>query len=281
MLEEFDVIASAPASGPYAMSESQMNLIISNEPYSNPGYLVYVISSYELAYGDIYNEYSDILQSPYDTIVVPYFNGNNTTLSMDSLNPLLPTQVQDLMQPDYYADLISNENNPLFLALVDNDNYNWVAERPITMYYCTEDEQVTFQNSLTALEYMTDNGAENVEAINSGPFSHSDCVLPALTNIYNLFQSLRTPCTTTGIKENELISSIYPNPTTSSLTVLTTESFDKYELLNTLGQVVISGNNSLQIKQLELNLGDLKNGVYYLRLIGSNNNFVSKSIIKM
>lgn len=281
MLEEFNVIASAPASGPYALSESQMNLIISNEPYSNPGYLVYTMSSYEMVYGDIYNEYIDILQSPYDVIVVPFFDGNNTTLYMDDLNPLLPNQVQDLMQPDYYADLIANENHPLRLALIDNDNYNWVPERPITMYYCTEDEQVTFENSLTALDYMTTNGAENVEAINAGPFSHGDCILPAMTGIWNLFQSLKTPCTLTGIEENQIISSIYPNPVQNNLSIVTTEISDRYELLNAMGQVVLIGTNANTNLQFKLDVSDLKNGVYFLRLYKGSNYFTSRAILKM
>ena len=281
MLEEFNVIASAPASGPYALSESQMNLIISNEPYSNPGYLVYTMSSYEMVYGDIYNEYIDILQSPYDVIVVHFFDGNNTTLYMDDLNPLLPNQVQDLMQPDYYADLIANENHPLRLALIDNDNYNWVPERPITMYYCTEDEQVTFENSLTALDYMTTNGAENVEAINAGPFSHGDCILPAMTGIWNLFQSLKTPCTLTGIEENQIISSIYPNPVQNNLSIVTTEISDRYELLNAMGQVVLIGTNSNTNLQFKLDVSDLKNGVYFLRLYKGSNYFTSRAILKM
>lgn len=281
MLEEFNVIASAPASGPYALSESQMNLIISNEPYSNPGYLVYTMSSYEMVYGDIYNEYIDILQSPYDVIVVPFFDGNNTTLYMDDLNPLLPNQVQDLMQPDYYADLIANENHPLRLALIDNDNYNWVPERPITMYYCTEDEQVTFENSLTALDYMTTNGAENVEAINAGPFSHGDCILPAMTGIWNLFQSLKTPCTLTGIEENQIISSIYPNPVQNNLSIVTTKISDRYELLNAMGQVVLIGTNANTNLQFKLDVSDLKNGVYFLRLYKGSNYFTSRAILKM
>lgn len=281
LLEEFDVIISAPASGPYAMSESQMDMILSNESYSNPGYLVYTISSYELVYGNIYDEYSDILQSPYDTIVVPFFDGNNTTLYMSDLNPLLPEQVQDLMQPDYFADLVENENNPLHLALVDNDNFNWVPERPITMYYCTEDEQVTFENTLKALDYMTTNGAENVEAINSGPFSHGDCILPSMTSVYDLFQSLKTPCTLTGIEENQIITSIYPNPVHDHLTIVTTDIPERYELLNALGQIILNGTLSSNSGQFELNVSDLENGVYFLRLFKGGSYFTSKSILKM
>lgn len=280
LLEEFNVIASAPASGPYALSESQIDLIISNEPYTNPGYLVYTISSYELVYGNIYDEYIDVLQSPYDTIVVPFFDGNNTTYYMSDLNPLLPQQIQELMQPDYYNNLISNDNHPLRLALIDNDNYNWVPERPITMYYCTQDEQVTYENSLKALDYMTTNGAENVEAINVGPFSHGDCVLPALTEIWNLFQSLKTPCTTTEIEDIYIISSIFPNPVHDNLTVLTTETIDHYELYNAMGQVVQSRTNSNNNNQIDIDVSDLKNGVYFLRLYKGDSYFNSKSIHK-
>ena len=281
LLEEFNVIASAPASGPYALSESQIDLILSDEPYSNPGYLVYTIYSYELAYCNIYNEYSDILQSPYDTIVVPFFDGNNTTLYMSDLNPLLPDLAQDLMQPDYYADIVANENNPLRLALVDNDNYNWVPQRPITMYYCTEDEQVTFENSIKAFDYMTTNGAENVDTVNAGPFSHGDCVLPAMTSIYDLFQSLKTPCTLTEIEENQIITSIYPNPVHHHLTIVTTEKSDRYELLNALGQVILNGTPSSNSGQFKLDVSDLENGIYFLRLYKGNSYFTSKSILKM
>jgi len=281
MLEEFDVVASAPASGPYAMSASQMDLILSNEPYTNPGYLVYVLSSYQLVYNNIYTTYSDVLQSPYDTIVVPYFNGDNISLSMDDLNPLLPQQVQDLVQPAYYSDLVNNDSNTLRLDLMANDNYNWVPIRPITMYYCTEDEQVSFDNTLTALDYMTENGAQNVSAINAGPFTHGGCVIPALTGIFNLFQSLRTSCTVTGIESYEIISGMYPNPVRSNLTVVTNEIADRYELISSLGQVIQKGNNPSNSTQFDLDLSSLESGIYYLRIFREKTIFTSRAIVKM
>ena len=149
------------------------------------------------------------------------------------------------------------------------------------MYYCTEDEQVTFENSIKAFDYMTTNGAENVDTVNAGPFSHGECVLPSMTGIYNLFQSLKTPCTITGIKENQIISSIYPNPVRNNLTVVTTEIPDRYELINALGQVIIYGTVSNNNRQFDLNVSDLENGVYFLRLYKGDGYFMSKSILKM
>ena len=95
--EEFNVLGSAPCSGPYEMSGAMADTILSPFPYSNPGYLVYLLSSYQMVYGNLYTSYSDILNSPYDTIVPPYFDGNNTTLGMGSLNSLLSGYVDTLM----------------------------------------------------------------------------------------------------------------------------------------------------------------------------------------
>ena len=57
---------------------------------------------YQSVYGDFYNSYSDILRSPYDEIVVPYFNGNNTTLGMGSLNNHRLRLFKNLLWIQYY-----------------------------------------------------------------------------------------------------------------------------------------------------------------------------------
>ena len=102
-----------------------------------------------------------------------------------------------------------------------------------------------------------------------------------MTGIWNLFQSLKTPCTPTGIDENQIISSIFPNPVQSELTVVTNENTDHYELLNALGQVVFNGTISNNSRQFKLNVSDLENGIYFLRLYKGNGYFMSKSILKM
>ena len=69
---EFNIVASAPCSGPYDLSGIMANTIIAPSPYSNPGYIVYLLASYQLAYGNIFNSWSDVLYPPYDTIVPPF-----------------------------------------------------------------------------------------------------------------------------------------------------------------------------------------------------------------
>ena len=58
---------------------------MSPTPYSNPGYIAYLLASYELV-GNIFNV--DSVFIPHDLLFL-YFDGNNTT-GMGSLNSLLP-----------------------------------------------------------------------------------------------------------------------------------------------------------------------------------------------
>ena len=221
---EFNVIASAPCSGPYALSVTMADSITSLTPYSNPGYIAYLLASYQMVYGNIFNSWSDILQSPYDTIVPPYFSGENTTLDMGMLNNLLPSVMDSLIQDSVLTNFINDsveKNHPLWLALLDNDNFNWTPQNPVNMYYCTADEQVAYTNALLADSVMNANGAASVVSINSGNgLNHNDCVVPALSSAFDWFQSLKTGCAT-DISSNTLESklTIYPNPSSESLNV--------------------------------------------------------------
>ena len=57
LLNEFNVIASAPCSGPYEISGAMADKIMAAS-YSKPGYIVYILASYQLVYGNIFNSYS-------------------------------------------------------------------------------------------------------------------------------------------------------------------------------------------------------------------------------
>ena len=72
------------------------------------------------------------------------------------------------------------EDHPFFLALQANDVYQWVPESPLKMYYCTQDEQVFYDNALVAEAWMNDNGATEVSTVNGGPLDHGGCALLAI-----------------------------------------------------------------------------------------------------
>ena len=267
LLDEFNVIASCPGSGAYDMSGSQTNTLLSGEPYSNPGYLVYAFASFNMAYGNLYQNYSDILQSPYDDIVVPFFNGNNTTLSMADLNPLLPQLVTYLITPAQYNGFENDMNHPLRLALAANDVYDWTPQRTVRIYYCTWDEQVDYSNATTALNTMQANGAPDVSGINLGPFSHEVCIVPWITSTIDYFNSVRSYCQPTALNDYQLTDdiSLFPNPVSDLLTVKSINPILSWKIYDSLGKLVFDSKNrnfAASPEQIEIDVTSLSNGLY-------------------
>ena len=252
LLSEFNILASAPCSGPYEITGAMADTILAAS-YSNPGYIVYLLAAYQSVYGDLYNSYSDILRSPYDEIVVPYFNGNNTTLGMGSLNNQLPTIIQELVVDSVLQNFLnsaSDYSHPLWQAMADNDNHDWTPQRPVRMYYCTGDEQVSFQNALAAEATMLANGAQDVEAVYMGDGMHNECILPSLSDVYYWFDTLRTPCLTNSLEamKHEGIE-MFPNPVTDDLEI---------KIMNPgKNQIIISDGFGKQIEYIR----DVENGI--------------------
>lgn len=240
---ELGIVAGAPCSGPYNLSGSQAEVLLSDQPYSNPGYVIYLLYSYELAYGNLYTDLSDIVQEPYATQVQPYFDGEQNEYNMSDVNPLLPNQLSDLLVDTTYSNIQTNPNHPLLEDLRANDTYNWLPQIPVRMYYCTGDEQVDYHNSTTADSAMHALGATDVAAINvqSGA-SHGACVVPALSAAFYFFDSLATPCqATSSIRENRLKElRIYPNPANNYLTINLPETNGFLIVQDMYGRIVYS-----------------------------------------
>lgn len=256
--EELGIVAGAPCSGPYDMSGSQAEVILSDAPYSNPGYIVYLLISYQLAYGNLYNDLGDIIQSPYNEEVAPYFDGAQNTASMSVVNDMLPNQLSELLVDSVYTNFQNNPNHPLWIDLQDNDTYNWTPQVPLRMFYCTGDEQVNYQNSLTADSAMNANGAVDVQALNSlTGASHGECIQPALVDVYTFFSSLSTSCDLiSGMARNKQLKlEVYPNPASDQLIVNIPEKGGFLIIQDTYGRLVMeknmdSGKTLLDISKL-------------------------------
>ena len=266
---EFNIIASAPCSGPYDLSGIMADTIISPTPYSNPGYIVYLLASYQLAYGNIFNSWSHVLYPPYDTIVPPFFSGNNTTLDMGLLNSLIPNQMSLLIRDTCLNNFINdsiNKNHPWWRALIDNDNYDWLPLKPLRMYYCTADEQIAYTNALNAESTMNNNGALDVQAMNMGNNDHGGCILPALSSAFNWFQNLRTPCNISSSINRNLISyDVYPNPFTNELNVQFAEKVN-LSVYTMDGKLLI---NKDDVQNIELVTSNWSKGIYIIKAKGS------------
>ena len=102
------------------------------------------------------------------------------------------------------------------------------------------------------------------EPVLGGPSSTSnDCTTITIT-------------TTSAIAENSIAFSIYPNPATTVLNV-NAEGFNTIEIVNLLGQTVYTANTT---SNMQINVSELNNGVYFVRMNGENGTATQKFIKK-
>jgi pimeloyl-ACP methyl ester carboxylesterase len=182
---EFTVTACVPMSGPYDVSGVQAATITGDTSYATPGYLPYVIMGLQEAYGNVYTDLSEIFRAPYDTLLPGYFDG---THNMGWINNRLPDTPKHMLDTTYFQDFMANPNHIGWQILKDNDLYNWAPQAPLSMYYCTQDEQVFYKNALVARDSMHALGATHVIATDFGPFTHAGCASYCFLTGLALFQ---------------------------------------------------------------------------------------------
>jgi len=182
---EFTVTASAPMSGPYDISGVQSQYLIDDVPYSSPAYLPYVIYSYKEYYPDLFDTVQYIFAPPYDVTLPPYFDGTHAFGNANAACAPIPN---DMILPAVFEEFMTMPDHPFWVALRDNDVYDWVPQAPIRMYYCMGDEQVHYMNALVADSAFDALGAPDVEAIElSATEDHAGCVPLALLSGNSFF----------------------------------------------------------------------------------------------
>ncbi len=251
--DEFNVTAAAPMSGAYNLSGAQTQQLLDDAVYSSPGFVVYLISSYEMVYGNLYDQLSDIVKAPYDAIIPIYFDGIQDQYDMLFVNSQFPVILNELFVDTFVTNLAQNMNHPLRVDLAANDNYNWTPQIPMRLYYCGADQKVAPLNSTSAATSMTENGALDVQAIDvSAEGTHTTCIEPAAVAMYQFFDSLSVGCSfVTTIKESagSVNISLYPNPATDQLKVRLGRESGTLSLYSTDGrrakQVVLQGGETI------------------------------------
>ena len=188
---EFGILASAPQSGPYDISGTQFPWTFANPSYSNPSYLAYVALAWQSVYGNLYNDLSDWFQEPYASQLPDLLDGET---SSGAINDALPVLTENFAQPGLF-DVLLDPEGPFMAAAQDNDVYDWTPTAPTRLYYCTEDEQVYFENAVVAADWMTSQGAPTVEAVNLGAYNHGVCAGFAIFGAALWFQDLAEFCT--------------------------------------------------------------------------------------
>lgn len=183
------VTASAPMSGAYDMSGVMSEIMLSDDPYSNPFYLPYLFFGYNAVY-NMFNSASDIMVSPYDTLLPPLFDGTHSSGQVDAVMPSRPKLIMKQEQIDSFANY---QDNYFRVRLRENDTYNWRPTSPIKMYFCRADEQVNYRNTNVAYHKFLDNGMDPtlLDTVQvSTTLSHYDCAQFAILGGVNWFKTL-------------------------------------------------------------------------------------------
>jgi hypothetical protein len=208
--DEFNVIAAAAGSGPYDLAGVQAATVALSIPYESPEYLPYIIFSYQSVYGTLFDSPSEFLISPYDETLPPLFNG---MYSGGYIANQMPSNIpNEILVPEQLEDFNNNPDNPMRVALADNNLLDWAPSALVRLYFCTGDGQVFHENSLIAHEAYTELGSETVELMNMGTGGHGDCVSPTLFSALGWFQSLKTGCGVWVDESERFEMNVFPNP---------------------------------------------------------------------
>ena len=253
LANEFTVTASAPGSGPYDMAGSQLDMVASFDPYAQPGYLPYLVQSYQHVYGNLYDSIQEIYVPPYDQTLPPLLDGNS---NMGQLNDAMPSVPREIFQQAYQDAFFSDPQHPAQIALRDNDVYQWIPEAPVMFNYCRNDEEVTYLNTIVASEYMIANGATDIQVIERDTvIGHFACAEPSIIFSKFWFDSMAELCTeSVGIEAAKPVAdfSIYPNPVTDGTVQFSNAQKMMVRVLDIQGREVlttrqVSPNGSLNL----------------------------------
>lgn len=170
--DEFKVTASAPMSGPYDLTGVQGDVMY--KPYPTPGYLPYLIYSYQEVY-KCFNDANCGFKDAYAQVLPAYFDGKH---SMGDINKAMPKVPKDVLKDEFMNSYMNNDQFPFKLALTKNSVHDWKPETPVLMCYCTADEQVSYKNAIITSANMKARGAKDIKLRNSGKkLGHKSCAV--------------------------------------------------------------------------------------------------------
>ena len=199
-------------SGAYDLKDAQVELMASDSVYPTPGYLPYILLSYQSVYGNLYDSVSQIMVAPYDSLIPPLFYEGNT--SIGSINQQCTPVPKHMIHDSIFQIFMADSTHPLRQALVDNHLLEgWYPDHPMRLLYCEGDDQVSYLNSVNAFNAWTAAGAPNLSKVDFGNMDHNDCAPLCFLEAKGFFDQLKLDCTTgiTPLPAKQIVD-LYPNP---------------------------------------------------------------------
>ena len=117
-------------------------------------------------------------------------------------------------------------------------------------------------------------GRNNYGQLGKGSFTSSNSLTPILSSA--VCNSIPTSVQVIGINEDEI--HIFPNPGSGVFYIKSAKEISQLEIINILGETVISFINTTQLNFIEINLSNYSKGVYFIRIMNSKKNVITKKI---
>ncbi|HEY5692598.1 MAG TPA: hypothetical protein VIS49_14170, partial [Cyclobacteriaceae bacterium] len=130
-LENFNLVASFPASGGYDVKAMQ-EYFFGLDTYDNPYYMAYVAQAYKTTF-DWTQPLNEFFQEPYATRIPDFFDGSKTS---SQINGQLTNIVGDLIVADLRDNIDSNPDYAyLKNAFIENGLVDWTPTVKMFMYH--------------------------------------------------------------------------------------------------------------------------------------------------
>ncbi len=275
---EFNIVASAPMSGPYDLKKTMVDVMLSTAPFATPSYLPYLILGNWSVYPVLQQKYptpSDIFKHPYDSILPPlYYSKLYSTGYIDQFcDPVPRNMIKDSVINQFTNDTL----HPLRSILAENDLLGWSPQNPVKIHYCTNDEQVNYLNAVRADSAWRANGAPNIQIQNFGALTHGGCVEPAITSAALYLLGKRSACST-GIEKTEAITfRMFPNPASSQLKIMKEQGEFNLSIFDMNGRLVLQ--KTLIEDSETIDIHNLMAGFYRVELNDKAGNNTHKKLV--
>lgn len=283
----FSVTAAAPMSGPYSVSGVMRQLILSDDIYYYPAYIPNTALSYQTVYGNLFTDLTEVFKPEYAAVIDQFYHAQITLSDLNEQLIALLTVNEGasrpfrMLQPDIVQAITTNPNHPINLALAANDTYNnWVPQAPMRLFYCMNDDQVPFANSLLARDSLSAVGAPNFLTQDVMPSAnHGECVVPAVTGTLFFFLGFQQ-IGTVGTKDFSTAGrlNIAPNPVKEELVLQELATDGLLEIVDFQGRVQLS--STLVAGSHVIPVGHLPNGPYMVRYSAGGKWWIEKLVVE-
>ncbi len=144
--------------------------------------------------------------------------------------------------------------------------------------------QVTLTWEGSAVKYIVERNGIQIAEIEETTYVDSELAngayTYAVTAVYNEGQAMPVMVSVeigVGMDENEVMFAIYPNPAKDFININTNAVKYDYQLINSLGQVIISGTAN---GEYQLNISGINKGVYFLKVVADGEARINKLTVQ-